>query len=280
MENNEMSVGDALKKFNANKMSGNTDYITAMNRETDPDLITSYEAIKLPSKGFFYPDGLSEVNIEYMTSKDEDLLTTSSLIENGTVLELLLKRKVKTPNVNTNNLLQGDRDALILFLRTSSYGPDYTVMITDPRNGVPFKTTINLLTLKYKEGLEEPDQDGLFKAFIPMRKKEVKFRLLTYAEDSTINKKADALKDAYGEEFSSYNTMRLKASIVSIGGNINREYIDKFVDAMPALDPYTVRKKILEVSPGLDLNYEFLANDGYTFKANLTLGMDFFFPST
>ena len=280
MENNEISVGDALKRYNKLKVNAGDEFANAMNRETDPDLMTSYDIVKLPSGGLFYENGLSEVSIEYMTSKDEDLLTTSALIENGTVLELLLRRKVKTHNVNANDLLQGDRNALILFLRTSSYGPDYTVYVNDPRNGVPFKATVNLSSLTYKENLETPDPSGLFTVSLPMRKKDVKFRLLTYAEDNAIDKKAEAIKNEYKESFSNYNTMRLKASIVSIGGNTDRGYVEKFVDAMPALDSYTVRKKILDVSPDVDLNYTFSTDDGYTFKNTLVLGMDFFFPST
>ena len=75
----------------------------AMSKETDPDLMTSYEIVKLPSKGVFYPNGLSEVNVEYMTSKDEDLLTTPSLIDSGNVINMLLKRKIKTEGVVVDN---------------------------------------------------------------------------------------------------------------------------------------------------------------------------------
>jgi len=251
-----------------------------MGKEVDPDLIIPYETVSLPSKGMYYDNHLSEINIEYMTSKDEDLLTTPSLIENGTVLDLLLRRKVKTPNVNIQDLLQGDRNALILFLRTSSYGADYSVIVTDPRTGVPFKSVVNLLDLTYKSIGEEPDAEGHFTVNIPMRKKTVKFRILTYNEDDIVSKRAEAMKSAFQESFSSYGTLRLKASIISIDGNTDRGYIDKFVDAMPALDSFTIRKKIGEVSPDVDLRYTFTADDGYKFTSTLTLGIDFFFPNS
>jgi len=89
------------------------DYENAMSKETDPDLMTSYEIVKLPSKGLFYKNKISEVNVEYMTSKDEDLLTTPSLIENGTVLDILLNRKIKTKGIDASMLLAGDRNAII-----------------------------------------------------------------------------------------------------------------------------------------------------------------------
>lgn len=302
MENNNSpqreSVSDALKKYKANNVPDGSqpinpvtnvsipkstqfnqqDFEKTMAKETDPDLMTSYEVVQLPSKGMFYSHGISEVNVEYMTSKDEDLLTTPSLIENGTVLDILLRRKIKTSGINVNELLAGDRNAIILFLRTSSYGSDYTVQVADPRNGIPFNATVNLLNLRYKELVEFPDEFGCFTVEIPMRKKTVRFKLLNSGEDNLLSKKADAIKEAYNEEYSQYSTMKLKLSIVSINEKSDRSYIDKFVDAMPALDAFTIRKKILEVSPDVDMSYEFTTKDEYKFKTNLTVGVDFFFP--
>lgn len=256
------------------------DYEKTMSKETDPDLMTSYEIIKLPSKGMFYSHKISEVSVEYMTSRDEDLLTTPSLIDSGEVLNILLKRKIKTPGIKVEELLAGDRNAIILFLRTSSYGADYSVQVTDPRTGIQFNSTVDLLKLKYKEVAELPNENGHFAVELPMRKKTVKFRLLTSGEDTQIFKKADAVKEAYAQDYSEYSTLKLKAHIVSINDRTDRSYIDKFVDAMPALDAMTIRKKISAVSPDVDMKYEFTTKDGYKFEAYLTLGLDFFFPNT
>ncbi len=250
-----------------------------IGKETDVDLMVSYETISLPSKGLFYKNGLKELNVEYMTSKDEDLLTTPSLIENGTVINKLLKRKIKTPNVNVDELLPGDKSAVILFLRTSSYGPDYTVEVQDPRSGKYFKEKVNLLLLQQKEIKELPDDNGYFTVELPMRKKEVKFKLLTSGEEENIRNMADSLMKEYNEEFPEYSTLRLKSSVISIDGKTDRTYINKFIDAMPAYDSLTIKKKINEVSPEFDMNYTFTAKDGYKFKAYLIVGADFFFPS-
>ena len=256
------------------------DYQKLMSKETDPDLMTSYEIVKLPSKGLFYENKLSEVNVEYMTSRDEDIMTTPSLIDGGEVLNIILKRKIKTQGVTPDELLAGDRDSIILFLRTSSYGADYTVNVSDPRTGVVFQTKVDLLKLTYKEITTLPDQFGHFTVEIPMRKKIITFRLITSGEDTQLFKKAQAIKEAYSEDFSQYPTMKLKAHIVAINEKIDRSYIDKFVDAMPALDAVTIRRKIIDVSPGVDMKCEFVAKDGYKFDAYLTLGLDFFFPAT
>ena len=284
------SISDALKKYKQSNVVGDSvpkppkfnpeEFENTMNRETDPDLMTSYEIIKLPSKGMFYSHGISEVEVEYMTSRDEDLLTTPSLIENGTVIDILLKRKIKTKGIKPEELLTGDRSAIILFLRTSSYGSDYTVQVPDPRTGVSFKSKVDLLKLKYKEVNELPDVNGYFTVELPMRKKIATIRLLTSGEDNFLFKKAELLKEEYNQEFNEYSTLKLKAHIVAINDKTDRSYIDKFVDAMPALDAFTIRKKIMDVSPDVDLTYEFMAKDGYKFAANLTLGIDFFFPNT
>jgi len=255
-------------------------YQDAMSRETDPDLMMSYEIVKLPSKGLFYKNKISEVNVEYMTSKDEDLLTTPSLIENGTVLDVLLKRKMKTKDIHPDDLLAGDRNAVILFLRSSSYGSEYTVQVPDPRTGVIFKTTVDLLKLRYKKITELPDEFGHFTVTLPMRKKLVKFKLLTSGEENMLFKKAEAMKEAYNQEYSEYSTLKLKSHIISIDEKTDRTYIGKFVDAMPALDALTIRRKIQEVSPDVDMDYEFVTKDGYKFNAQLSVGIDFFFPST
>lgn len=277
MQNVEKPV--SLKSNEKENLKQFNDYEQTMSKETDPDLMTSYEIIDLPSKGYFYENGIDKVSVEYMTSKDEDLLTTPSLIENGEVLNVLLKRKIKTANIKSSDLLTGDRNAIILFLRTSSYGSDYSVLVTDPRSGVEFKANIDLLNLGYKKMTEMPDELGQFEVELPMRKKTVKIRLLTSGDEKTLFEKAEQIKIAYSEEFSQYNTLKLKSHIVSIDGNTNRSYIDKFVDAMPALDALTIRRKLIDVSPDVDMAYEFEAADGYKFEANLTIGLDFFFPS-
>jgi len=191
---------------------------------------------------------------------------------------MLLKRKIKSANVNPEDLLPGDRNAIILFLRSSSYGNEYTVQVTDPRTGVPFKAIVDLLQLRYKEMKEIPDQYGYFTVELPMRKKTVTIRLLTAGEETKLFKKSESIKEAYNEEYSQYNTLKLKAHIVAINEKSDRAYIDKFVDAMPALDAFTIRRKIIDISPDVDMSYEFSAKDGFKFTANLTVGIDFFFP--
>lgn len=245
---------------------------------TDTDLLVGFDTVQLPSKGIFYKNKVSEVVVEYLTSKDEDILTTPALIENNTLIDVLLKAKIKTKGIDVDEMLGGDKNAILIFLRASSYGKNYEVMITDPYTSNSFKSTIDLTKLKYKEIAIQPDENLLFGIELPMRKKWVRFRLITDRELKNVLKQAETKKEATGQQFLELLSMRLKASIVEIDGNKDRQYINRFVDAMPALDSLTLRRKIDEVTPDMDYKYEFVSPAGYAFEASVSLGVDFFFP--
>lgn len=253
------------------------DFMNQKMKETDPDLIIDTDTVTLPSDGKFYP--FKELTVEYLTAKDEDVLTTPSLLENGTVLDEILKRKIKTNGIDIENMLTGDKNAVLIFLRASSYGYNYEVEVTNPNNRKPFKTTIDLRKIEYKKVEEDPDENGEFVLEIPMRKKIVKFRLLGDKEIRQIIDKAELIKETYNQMFSEISTLRLKTAITEINGNSNKDYIHRFVDAMPAGDALAIRSKMEKVTPGVDLTYDFMAPDGSTFKAPISMGIDFFFPN-
>jgi len=246
----------------------------------DSDLEVGFDTVKLPSKGIFYRSKIGELVVEYLTSKDEDILTTPALIENNTLVDVLLRKKIKSKGLEVEEMLAGDKNAILVFLRASSYGKNYDVNVTDPFTQNVFKSSVDLTKLKYKDIQTLPDENLLFSVELPMRKKWVKFRLITDNELKKIIKQAETKKDATGEPFLELLTMRLKAAIVSIEGNKDRAYISKFVDAMPALDSLTLRRKIDEVTPDVDFSYEFVSPAGYTFEAGISVGADFFFPKT
>lgn len=266
------NTSENLPKYDINGFGRNvTDQI-------DTDLVIGFDTVKLPSKGIFYRNKVSELVVEYLTSKDEDILTTPALIENNTLIDVLLKKKIKSKGLEVEEMLAGDKNAVLVFLRASSYGHNYDVIVTDPYSQNSFKAVVDLRRLKYKEISIMPDENLLFSVELPMRKRWVKFRLITDNELKKIVKQAETKKDATGEPFLELLSMRLKASIVSIDGNTDRNYINKFVDAMPALDSLTLRRKIDEVTPDVDFTYEFVSPGGYTFEARVQMGTDFFFP--
>lgn len=255
------------------------DFVPPVENVESEELKVGYEIVKLPSDGEFYKSKKDSLRVEYLTTKDEDILTTPSLIENNTVLDVVMKRKILDKDFDYNELIGGDKEAILLFLRKSAYGSEYKVEVSDPRNGIIFPATVDLNKIGYKKITDKPDSNGHFSIFLDVRKKNIKFKLLTDNEEKSVRVNSEAIQKAYNNEYSEFLSQKLKAQIVSIDSNTDRSYINKFVDALPPIDGRKLRRKILDVTPGLDMNYEFTAKDGYIFKALLTVGIDFFFPS-
>jgi hypothetical protein len=257
-----------------------TQYQQQRVNEQPDELKPLFDIVQLPSKGMFYPNGTpSEVEVYYLTTKDEDTLTTPGLLETGKVYDVLVKRKLKDKSINPDTLLKGDIDAILLFLRTSGYGEDYPVIVTDPDNGDEFESKIDLTKLKFKEVKHTPDEMMQFNFLLPLRKKNIKVRLLNSMEEDTLNRNIENQKKLSNDQIVHSVSMRLKAHIHSIEGNTSRGYIDSFVDNMPPKDSLHLRKFLNEIEPGIDTSYEFTSPKGNTFTSGFRFGLDFFFPS-
>ena len=87
------------------------------------------EEVTLPSKGLLYPKNSplrkGIIEMKYMTAKEEDILTNPNLIQNGTVIDRLLESLIVTP-IDYNELLSGDKDAILIAARVLGYGNEYT----------------------------------------------------------------------------------------------------------------------------------------------------------
>ena len=112
------------------------------------------EEVTLPSKGLLYPEESplrsGKISLKYMTAREEDILTNVNLIKNGTVLDKLLKSLIVTPNVNYDDLLVGDKNAILIAARVLGYGPEYDIQLKHPETGIESKATIDLTTIEYK----------------------------------------------------------------------------------------------------------------------------------
>jgi hypothetical protein len=252
-------------------------YKNTFEVENEDDIL---QTVTLPSKGVLYPNGVSEILIDYMTASDENLLSTPELIRKGTVMDELLKRKIKSEGIKPSELLNGDKDKIILQLRASSYGQFYDVKVTCPETGNEFEESIDLLTLNEKELSVEPDEMMEFDFVLPMSKKEVKFKLLSSGEFDRVLDAAQKQKEAYKAQISETITLLLKAQIKEVDGNRDRNFINKFIERMRAGDSSAIRKYIKSIEPGIDYEYELTSPyTGNKFKATLNFGIDFFYPS-
>lgn len=165
------------------KTAPNTAYNASMNKAV-------YDVVKLPSKGECYKSKIKEVMVSYLTAYDENMILSPNLYRNGTFLDHILKNKVLN-DIDTDDLIQGDRDAIIIWLRASGYGNEYPINVTDNETGENFDTVADLSELNFKEFNLKGDSDGYFDFQLPTTGDIVKFKFLT-AKD---NKKLDKMHD-------------------------------------------------------------------------------------
>ena len=244
------------------------------------------EVLSLPSNGLLYPEDSplrsGTIDVKYMTAKEEDILTSQNLISQGVVIERLLQSVIADPKVKLDDLLIGDKNALMVGTRILGYGKDYDVMIIDPETNQEVETTIDLTTLDHKKVDESLLQNGNnFEFELPNSKRKVGFKLLTHKDESEINKILKSLEKA--EQItgvSSEVTTRLKYQIQSIDGETEQKTIDNFVDnEFLALDAREYRKFVQSITPDMDLRFNYTTGNGNVVKVGVPLGLDFFWPA-
>ena len=154
--------------------------------DVDPSL--QYDVIQLPSNGQCYKSKVDRVPVAYLTAYDENIITSPNLYKDGLVIDFLLKNKVVNSDINVDDLVSGDADAIILFLRATSYGPDFPIVVKDPDSGEQLDTVIDLTKLKPKEFKLIGDENGHFEFTTPLRKDKIKFRYLTRNQERKLRR--------------------------------------------------------------------------------------------
>ena len=246
------------------------------------------EIIDLPSKGLIYPEGhplrKGNVEIKYMTAREEDILASQSLIKKGVVLDKLFESVVVEKGVDINDIFIGDKNAILLATRVMGYGADYEVEVTDPFTLEAQKVTIDLGKVKTKD-FDEKSLNGknLYKYNLPKSGKELEFKLLTHGDEVEISKELQSLARLYkGKGEKSFDvTTRLKYMIQSVDGNQDRGFITNWVqNGFLALDTKSFRKYVRELSPDMDLKFEFTSEvTGEQEALDIPFGISFFYPS-
>jgi hypothetical protein len=245
------------------------------------------EVIDLPSKGLIYPEGhpLKKGNIEikYMTAREEDILASQNLIKKGIVLDKLFESIVVEPGVNINDIFIGDKNAILLATRVLGYGADYKVEITDPFTLELQKITIDLSQVRTKDVDESLlSSKNRYKFKLPKSGKEIEFKLLTHGDEVEITQELQALEKVYKGKSASFDvTTRLKYMILSVDGNEDRGFINKWVqNGFLALDTKAFRKHVKDISPDMDLTFQFTSElTGESEALDIPFGVSFFYPA-
>jgi hypothetical protein len=232
------------------------------------------ETIELPSKGLLY-DPTTElakgtVEMKYMTAREEDILTNQSYIQNGTVLDKLMKSLIVS-KINYDDLLIGDKNAIMVAARVLGYGKDYTFSHLGEEH------TVDLTTIENKPLHQdiESRKTNEFEFTLPHSGNHVTFRLLTHKDEQDINRELNGLKKI-NKDSSPELTTRLKYIITSVEGNRERKDIRDFVDNyLLAKDSRALREHLKELQPDVDLS--FFPSEGGN-RINIPIGISFFWP--
>lgn len=250
---------------------------------SDQKFTVPTELIDLPSKGLVYPKenplASGQVEMKYMTAREEDILTNVNLLRQGLAIEKMLVSLIKSP-IKYEDLTLGDRNGLLIAARILAYGKDYTFSYKNPNTGEEERVTVDLQNLKYKE-VNWPllDNRNEFEYVLPHSKNSVTFKLLTVALDKKIDEEIKGMKKTVGQEAGALST-RLKHQIVAINGEYSVKTVRDFVDQgyLLSRDSVELRKYIESITPDIDTNVTFTLKDGTEVSTALPMTADFFFP--
>ena len=243
------------------------------------------ETVTLPSKGLVYPEtsllSKGELEMRYMSAKDEDILTNINFIKQGTAIDKLLKSLIVTP-IDIDDLVIGDKNAILFSARILGYGKDYPIKFKNESLGKDDNYIVDLTQLKEKEIDELLFEKGKneFKFVLPQSGNVITFKLLTGKDEKSIDVEIKGLQktDPNG---SFENTTRLKHMITSINGKYDQASIRDFVDNyLLAPDSRAFKKYYNEITPDIETTIT-IEKDGYVQEGVvLSIGIDFFWPST
>ena len=139
------------------------------------------EIIDLPTGGKLYPEGSplreGKIEIKYMTAKEEDILTSQNLIKKGLVIEKLLDSLILTKGVKSEDLVIGDKNAVMVASRILAYGPEYTCEVTHPRTEEQREHTFNLADCPFKETPKDIDLHIIVDNYSTHKHKKVNYWL-------------------------------------------------------------------------------------------------------
>lgn len=242
--------------------------------------------LPLPSQGLIYPEGhplhmAKTIDIRAMTAKEEDILMNRALIKKGTVITELIKSCLVNKNINVNTLISGDRNALMIAIRSSGYGSEYTPSFQCPKCDHTNHLHVELADLEIKPLTIQPVRVGenLFKFKLPVSKLEVDFCFLTGEQEEKIVK-SEEFKKAKGLGESTITT-RFMNQILAVNGNTDTGVISKFVNNMPARDSLELRKYINNHEPGVKMEVDFQCEScSYTDVIALPMDVSFFWPGS
>jgi len=236
------------------------------------------EVVDLPSQGLLYPKESSlssgKVEVKYMTAKEEDILTSANLIKKGTVVQKLLESLLVDKTIKVDDLIIGDKNALLIAARILAYGKDYKVRYLDQ------DIEVDLTKLKDKQLNPKLVKNGVneFEFELPATKRKLTFKLLTSADEASIEKEVEAYQKV-GDGIGYGLTTRLKHQILSVDGDTKQTTINSFVDnEFLSRDSFSFRVHVNNLMPDVDMKTTYTDEDGKEKEFTVPMTVSFLWP--
>jgi hypothetical protein len=229
-----------------------------------------HDVVPLPSQGVFYKNKKKSIKVGYLTATDENLLMAGG----DGMTQNLLRTKIYEPDFRVDDMLEGDVEAVLIFLRNTAFGPEMELSLTDPATRKPFKATVALDQLSIIQG-QQPNEDGTFITTLPKSQNTVKLKPMTYGEILENQRIADSYP--IGRVVPKI-TLRLQKEIIEVNGITDKGEIAKFVESMPIADSKYIRNFMNENEPRLDMVRTVMTPSGEKLTVNVGFGVDFFRP--
>jgi len=239
------------------------------------------EIVQLPSGGKYYPDGhplsSGEVEVKYMTAKEEDILTSQNLIKQGKVIDVLLESLVQG-DFDMNDMLIGDKNAVMIAARVLGYGKDYEFEMEDPTTGEKEKQVLDLTTLNHKE--IDFDNDYTFE--LPNSKRVLGWKFITQRDENEISEELKALRKVTRKSgIEQEVTTRLRKVITSVDGDESVGTINNFVNnEFLSRDSKAFRDYLMSITPDVDLNIIIDFSSGEEVEVTVPMTVEFFWPKS
>ena len=255
------------------------------NSQEQPfSFVVPTEFVELPSKGKFYPPGhplhnQPTIEIKQMTAKEEDILTSRSLLKQGVAIDRVIQSIIIDRSIDATSLLVGDKNALIIASRVSGYGNIYTTAVTCPACGTQqdYSFDLNIANITngdYNENVHD-NNDGTFNVTLPMSSLNVRFKLLNGYDEKRISNNATTK----GNRPDNMISTQIRAMLVSVNDNTEPEALNYVSQNLPSRDSVFLRNAYKDVAPNINIDQHFECGEcEHSQTMEVPLTADFFWP--
>lgn len=243
------------------------------------------QVIELPSKGLVYPKdnplSSGQIELKYMTAREEEILSSQNLIKKGVVLDKLFESIIVDKGINPDDIILGDKNAIMLATRILGYGSDYKIEITDDF-GDKQEVVVDLSQVKTKDiNFDLLKSDNKYEFVTPTTKNKIEFKILTHGDEKAIDKDVRALQKINKGGVSQELTTRYRYMILSVDGDdSNKAVVDFINNRFLAKDTREFRNHIKSITPDVNMEFDYEnPNTGETEVKSIPMGVNFFWPS-